>query len=310
MLEKLIALGERLEALGYRFTTVSPSAQRLVNARPGAELARSLRDVFGWNRPFQPELLGHELFELTVESGGCTPVSGTELWRPTLRFSTLGDLLFVHSSFPTLEQDSVFFGPDSVRFSAAIARHAPAARRVVDVGAGTGVGGIVLGTERRSSSVVLADVNPRALRFAEVNAHWAGLPVEIVESDVLAAVTGEFDLVIANPPFLRDRDARAYRHGGGHYGEGLAVRITAESLTRLARNRTGGTLLLYSGAAIVEGEDQLLSALRPVLDAARVHFSYEELDPDIFWDELAEPAYAEVERIAAVFLQVRVASGG
>jgi len=310
MLEKLLELGERLEALGYRFTTVSPSAQRLVNARPGAEQARGLRDVFGWNRAFQPELLGHELFELTVEAGGCAPISGTNLWRPTLRFSTLGDLLFVHSSFPTVEQDSVFFGPDSVRFSAAIARHAPAARRIVDVGAGTGVGGIVLGMERRGSSIVLADVNPRALRFAEVNAQWAGVPVETVESDVLAAVSGEFDLVIANPPFLRDRAARAYRHGGGRYGEGLAIRIATESLAALARNRTGGTLLLYSGAAIVDGEDQLLSALRPVLDAARVHFSYEELDPDIFSDELAEPAYGDVERIAAVFLQVRVAGTG
>jgi methylase of polypeptide subunit release factors len=310
MLEKLIELGERLEALGYRFTTVSPSAQRLVNARPGAERARTLRDVFGWNRPFQPEILGHPLFELTVEAGGCTPISGTELWRPTLRFSTLGDLLFVHSPFPTVEQDSVFFGPDSVRFSAAIARHAPAARRIVDVGAGTGVGGIVLGTERRNASVVLTDVNPRALRLAEVNAHWAGIPVETVESDVLNAVRGEFDLVIANPPFLRDGAARAYRHGGGRYGEGLAVRIAAESMARLARNRAGGTLLLYSGAAIVEGEDQLLCALRAVLDGARAHFSYEELDPDIFSDELAEPTYAEVERIAAVFLQVRVAGSG
>jgi methylase of polypeptide subunit release factors len=168
----------------------------------------------------------------------------------------------------------------------------------------------VLGLLQRSASVVLTDVNPRALRLAEVNAHWAGVAVETVESDVLAAVRDDFDLVIANPPFLRDRAARAYRHGGGRYGEGLAVRIAAETLARLAQNRTGGTLLVYSGAAIVDGEDQLLGALRPVLDAARVHFSYEELDPDIFSDELAEPAYAEVERIAAVFLQVRVVAPG
>lgn len=47
-----------------------------------------------------------------------------------------------------------------------------------------------------------------------------------------------------------------------------------------------------------------------MLDAASVHISYEEIDPDIFSDELAEPAYADVERIAAVFLKVRVAGTG
>jgi len=65
--------------------------------------------------------------------------------------------------------------------------------------------------------------------------------------------------------------------------------------------------LLYSGAAIVDGEDQLFSALRPVLDAARVHFSCEELDPDIFSDDSQSPHTPTSSESPPYFLQGRVA---
>jgi 16S rRNA G1207 methylase RsmC len=176
----------------------------------------------------------------------------------------------------------------------------------VDVGAGGGVGGIILGLGG-AASVVLADVNEGALRFARANAALAGVRVETVQSDILAGVEGDFDLVISNPPFMRDRQGRAYRDGGGSYGEGLAVRIVEQAVARLRRNPSGGSLLLYTGAAIVNGEDVLFRSLRPVLDdAMHRNFSYRELDPDIFSDELMQPEYADVDRIAAVFLKIRV----
>lgn len=37
-----------------------------------------------------------------------------------------------------------------------------------------------------------------------------------------------------------------------------------------------------------------------------MHFVYEELDPDVFADELERVQYAGVERLAAVFLKVSV----
>ena len=111
------------------------------------------------------------------------------------------------------------------------------------------------------------------------------------------------DVVIANPPYLRDALARSYRDGGGEYGEGLAVRITKEALARLSPR---GRLLLYSGAAVVNGRDTLLSALEPALGAAQAAFTYEELDPDVFGEELELPHYSDVDRLAAVALQLTV----
>src|SRR5436305_14914792 len=39
------------------------------------------------------------------------------VFRSNVRFSTLGDQVFVHSAFPTEQADAVFFGPDTYRFA-------------------------------------------------------------------------------------------------------------------------------------------------------------------------------------------------
>jgi hypothetical protein len=101
---------------------------------------------------------------------------------------------------------------------------------------------------------------------------------------------------------MRDDAERLYRDGGGRYGEALSVRIARESLARLG---TRGTLILYTGAAIVDGVDQFYLALKPTLEACGGEVTYEELDPDVFGEELERPNYARVERIAAVGLRVR-----
>ncbi|MEP7219971.1 MAG: hypothetical protein ABI876_13695, partial [Bacteroidota bacterium] len=103
--------------------------------------------------------------------------------------------------------------------------------------------------------------------------------IETVQSDLLSGVEGEIDLVISNPPYLVDAEARVYRHGGGSFGEGLAVRIVSESLGRLAK---GGKLVLYTGTAVVQGRDTFLEHCRPLLEDRGASWSYREIDPDVF----------------------------
>ena len=307
MSKALLELGRILGSLGYRFTTVTPATQATVNARPSNAVARTLRDVFGWSQPFEAGTLPPDVFELMRAAEILERTPNSELWRSTVRFSSVDGLLFAHSAFPTMSKDAVFLGPDSVRFVNAITRYAPLAMRVVDVGCGTGVGGIVLA--RRGiglHDVVLADINEQALRLAQVNATLAGVGAEVVRSDVLKGVEGDLDLVISNPPYMRDEHGRSYRDGGGAHGEALATRITKEAIDRLAQNPRGGTLLLYTGAAIVGGEDTFLTGVVDYLHEAHAQYSYEELDPDLFSEALKAPEYRDVERIAAVFLQVHV----
>lgn len=309
--ECLIKLGAALRARGYAFTTVTPETHRRVNARRGNEHARDLRDVFGWNRNFYERDTGPDVFALLQKSNALVSL-GVDRWRSAVRFSTLGDFLFVHSAFPTNENDSVFFGPDTYRFVSLVrdelARAGVGAtrKRIVDIGAGSGAGGII-GAHILSAGcpveLFLGDVNPRAVQFSRVNATLANRSrVHCVESDVLSGVCGAFDLIVANPPYMLDAGERVYRHGGSFYGCELSLRIVREALDRLA---PGGRLILYTGAAIVAGVDLFKTAIVADLEKKpAIRFRYFELDPDVFGDELDRSAYAEVERIAAVALIV------
>jgi methylase of polypeptide subunit release factors len=299
--QALFELGHALRAQGYHFVTPTPATHRRVNARAarrGEERARDLRDVFGFSRPFEAKLLPAPLFALLEAAGELERSAG--LCRARVRFSSLADLLLVHSGHPTSERDAVFFGPDTYRFCSLLKRWAPHAARLVDVGCGSGAGGLSL--RGRATEIVLSDVNERALAYARVNARLAGVDAQVRRSDVLNELPGAPDLVIANPPYMLDPSGRQYRDGGGAHGEGLSLRIVREACARLA---PGGTLILYTGSACVDGRDTFLSEVAPVLDAAGLAFEYEELDPDVFGEELSQPGYERVERIAAVGLRVR-----
>lgn len=289
--QALIRLGRLLRESGYRFTTITPASHARVNARPANAEARSIRDVFGWSRPFSADVLPTEMLEMLLDADAVTDMDGA--MKSRVRFSTDGDLLFVHSAFPTTEGDSVFFGPDTYRYLQLLRRMSPRAKRAVDVGCGSGAGGILIA--RNCGSVVLADINQQALRFAEINAAINGVEnIELVESDVLRGVQGDYDLIVSNPPYLVDEAARLYRDGGGRFGEGLSVEIVRQS--------TGTRLILYTATAIVDGADTFRAAVEPL--AAGRRFRYEEIDPDVFGEELERNAYESVERLAVVALEL------
>jgi SAM-dependent methyltransferase len=304
---ELKELVSRLATLEYRFTAVTPETHALVNGRPGNERARTLRDVFGWNRSFSPEVLPAGLFDLMRAADACQP-EADGAWRATWRVASLGHQLFVHSAFPTLAADAVFFGPDSYRFARAVRSLGVSASRAVDVGCGSGVGGIVLSHfSGLAAPVVLADINQRALEVARLNAEVVGVAAEVVESDVLRQVEGAVDLIIANPPYLADEAGRAYRDGGAAMGAALPARMVKEALERLERDG-GGSLLMYTGVALQADFDPFWSLIEEDIAHSGAQYSYEELDPDIFASELYRPVYAETERIAAVLLHARLSS--
>lgn len=306
--EALVTIGRWLQSTGYRFTTVTPATHARVNARPGAQAARSVRDVFGWSRPFAASMLAHEVVGAMATAGLVEPADAG-LLRSGVRFSTLHGRLYAHSAFPTTREDSVFFGPDTYRFADLIVHELqrqplPPAARILDMGCGGGPGGLVAAHASADArpALVLADINPRALHFAAANAALAGCDdVQLALGDLFAAVDGEFDFIVSNPPYLNDPGQRTYRHGGGRWGEGLGARIVREGVQRVA---PGGRLVLYTGVAMADRQDPLLEALQPLLLELAWPWHYREIDPDVFGEELLQAAYADAERIAAVALVV------
>ncbi|BBH45754.1 class I SAM-dependent methyltransferase [Pseudomonas sp. KU43P] len=298
----LLQLGRRLQADGYRFTCVTPATQGRVNARLEAKQAHDLRGVFGWSRPFSPALISaDELQQLTC--AGVLREEG-DLLRSTVRWSSLDDLLLVHSAWPTDSPDAVFFGPDSYRFAQVIRdhlQHRPhPVQHAVDIGCGSGIGALLVARAAPHAQVSAVDINPMALRYTAINAVLAAIAnVSVEPSDLLAGITGTFDLIVANPPYMLDAGRRTYRHGGGPLGAELSLRIVEQACERLA---VGGTLLLYSGVAVVEGRDTLLETVHQRLHGSDFSWAYREVDPDVFGEQLLEPGYEQVERIAAVAL--------
>ena len=303
--EALRALGALLRERGYRFITPTPATHARVNARLRNERGRSVEDVLGWSRPFGREALPEQVFLLLQSAGQLEEAD--RLWRSRIRASTIGNELFFHSAFPTTGADAVFFGPDTYRFCTAIEHHLRSlktpVKSVADIGCGSGAGGIIIARALPEARVVIGDINEAALRLARINIEISGLRnVAVVKSDLMKNMPGEFDMVVANPPYLRDPLQRTYRHGGGELGERLSLDIIEAAIDRLA---PGGTLLLYTGSAIREGEDLFGAAAAAKLAEAGIDYEYRELDPDVFGEELEHAPYDGVDRIAVVQLTAR-----
>ena len=301
----LVALGRQLRADGYQFVTPTPGTHARVLQRPPT-WSDPLRAIFGWSRPFQRETLPLA-YQPFLDAPGLFESEGAGL-RPLVRFSPLSGLLLSHSSFPTQRHDAVFLGPDTYRFCRAITAVRDRnpdfrPRRVVDLGAGSGAGGLIAAQAFPTvQEVELADINPRALVFCRANAALNGVTnAASLQSDLYSALEGKADLIISNPPYLVDPSHRAYRDGGGEWGDRLALAILEQGLERLA---PGGALLLYTGSPIVEGRDIFWHGAQELLAGWQGCAHYEEIDPDVFGEELAAPPYDRADRIATIMLHV------
>jgi release factor glutamine methyltransferase len=121
---------------------------------------------------------------------------------------------------------------------------------VLDVGTGTGV--LALAAARGGAAQVIAvDSCARAVFAARVNARVRRLPVRVLRSDLLDAVTGEaFDVIVANPPYVRSDDLSrtagpAHVWDGGLDGRAVLDRLCSTAPPLLA---PGGMLLLVQSA--------------------------------------------------------------
>ncbi len=84
-------------------------------------------------------------------------------------------------------------------------KEAPAARRVLDAGTGSGIIAITYLLERPQASAVALDISLDALALARENAmrHAVGPRLSLLASDWLSALgNARFDVVLSNPPYL------------------------------------------------------------------------------------------------------------
>ena len=296
----LVELLHFLRLQDYRHTAVTPKTHETVVSRP-LKRRPGLADTLGWNRPFDEADLDPQLYALLERAEALETTDDARL-RTNIRVARLGADLFVHSAFPTNEKHAVFFGPDTYRFVRFLEGQMSELRDpglIVDMGAGSGAGGIAVARKLGGPRSILVDINAKALRFAGTNAAAAGVDVELLESDRVP----QCDLLVGNAPYLMDAGGRAYRDGGELLGGAVSLDWIEQGLSQVT---PGGSILLYTGAAYIDGRSPLLTAIEKACRAAGAGLEVQELDPDVFGEQLREPGYEDVERIAAVGLTVRV----
>ena len=131
-------------------------------------------------------------------------------------------------------------------------------RQVLDLGTGSGAILCSLLADRPAAAGLGTDLSPAALDVAQDNARRLGLSqARFLQSDWFAGVTGRFDLIVSNPPYIAASEMAALapevRDWEPHLaltpgGDGLAAcrAIMAEAGAHLV---PGGTLMVEIGPA-------------------------------------------------------------
>lgn len=137
------------------------------------------------------------------------------------------------------------------------------ALRLIDLGTGSGAIALAVKHARPPTEVTAVDASAAALAVASANAQALGLDVRLHEGTWLSDITGCFDVIVSNPPYLAADDPHlaALRHEpqqalvSGTDGLDDIRQIVSQSPAHLS---TGGWLLLEHGWAQAEAVRALL----------------------------------------------------
>ena len=139
--------------------------------------------------------------------------------------------------------------------------------RILDVGTGSGVIALSLAAEFPAAEILAVDISDDALALARQNAGSLNLAdrVRFLESNFLENVEGTFDLIVANLPYISQKDRPSLSREvlndpdvavfAGARGDEFICELIAQSASRLRR---GGMLALEIG---IGQSDALISVL-------------------------------------------------
>jgi release factor glutamine methyltransferase len=146
---------------------------------------------------------------------------------------------------------------------------------VVDVGTGSGAIAVALARAVPNAEIWATDISAASVLLARANAHRLGLGerLRVVRGDLLDAVSGQLDLVVANLPYLPRGQRERYPDLGAEpdgavfaAGDGLGPyrRLLAAAEQRL---RPGGAVAIQLHRKVIVAERDAVRTLRATLPA-------------------------------------------
>lgn len=141
---------------------------------------------------------------------------------------------------------------------------------LLEIGCGSGI--ISIHAAKLGASVTAVDINPDAVECTRQNANRNGVRVKVMEGDLFKRVTGYFDVIAFNPPYLptetRSTSWIEKSWSGGEEGSETAIAFLGQAWQHLA---PGGKIYLVLSS---------IGGFMSVLKAAKERYECEMLEED------------------------------
>ena len=126
------------------------------------------------------------------------------------------------ASMETFISDDGVFSKDTLDFGSRVLLENLVPRtlegELLDLGCGIGYIGILLKKYHPELKVSMVDINETAVELAKENSRLYGQDNNVLVSDGLSAVEGQFDIIVTNPPIRTGKDNiyRLFKEGFSH----------------------------------------------------------------------------------------------
>lgn len=106
-------------------------------------------------------------------------------------------------------------------------------KNLIDIGTGSGCIAVALKKQFPESRTIAADISKNALRLASANAVMNNTEIEYIHADILKpaglSTLPRFDLIISNPPYVRESEKAAMKPNVVDYEPHKALFVTDEA---------------------------------------------------------------------------------
>jgi release factor glutamine methyltransferase len=130
-------------------------------------------------------------------------------------------------------------------------------QKVLDIGTGSGLQAII--SAKQGGEVIATDINPEAIECAKKNAEKNGVEIEFRVCDLFESITGKFDLIIFNSPYLPEESAPAEKEPiDQSYAGAGKIKEFLEQYKKFLKP-DGYALLVYSSLSGVEVGGEIIA---------------------------------------------------
>ena len=178
--QELIAAGEEAESLSFVYRALNDLSFTDFVFKLRAEVSQEDRDQL---KAIQEQLLAHKPAQYIIGSSdfhGLTLKVDERVLIPRPETEELVELILSENPEKSLS--------------------------VLDIGTGSGAIALALANGRPDWQITASDLSQDALALAAENAQSCGLNLTFVQSDCFDGISGKFDIIVSNPPYISEAD--------------------------------------------------------------------------------------------------------